>query len=65
MLRGRVITGIADPAIFDQSRGESVADMQEKSPNFLHWRPGDHTRLAGKMQFHYRLHFDEEGRPML
>jgi len=46
-----VITGIADPAIFDQSRGESVADMQEKSPNFLHWRPGDHTRLAGKIRF--------------
>ena len=23
--------------------------------NFLHWMPGDHTRLAGKMQFHYRL----------
>ena len=23
MLRGRVITGVADPAIFDESRGES------------------------------------------
>ena len=39
--------------------------MQEKSPNFLHWRPGDHTRLAGKMQFHYRLAFQADGRPML
>ena len=64
MLRGRVITGVADPAIFDESRGESIAAMQEKSPNFLHWMPGDHTRLAGKMQFHYRLAFDEEGKPM-
>jgi hypothetical protein len=27
--------------------------------------PGDHTRLAGKMQFHYRLAFGEDGRPML
>ena len=62
VLRGRVIQGIADPAIFDESRGESIADMQEKSPNFLHWMPGDHTRLAGKMQMHYRLNFDGEGR---
>ena len=37
----------------------------ERSPNFLHWSPGDHTRLAGKMQFHYRLNFDTDGRPML
>ena len=63
-LRGRVIQGIADPAIFDESRGESIAAMMERGPNFLHWMPGDHTRLAGKMQFHYRLAFDAEGRPM-
>ena len=64
MLRGRVILGVADPAIFDESRGESIAMMQEKAPNFLHWAPGDHTRLAGKMQFHYRFAFDGDGRPM-
>ena len=56
---------IADPAIFDESRGESIAAMMERGPNFLHWMPGDHTRLAGKMQMHYRLNFDGEGRPML
>ena len=65
VLRGRVIQGIADPAIFDESRGESIAAMMERGPNFLHWMPGDHTRLAGKMQFHYRLAFGEDGRPML
>ena len=65
VLRGRVIQGIADPAIFDESRGESIAAMMERGPNFLHWMPGDHTRLAGKMQFHYRLAFNEDGRPML
>ena len=65
MLRGRHILGVADPAIFDESRGESIAAMQEKSPNFLHWAPGDHTRLAGKMQFHYRLAFRADRRPML
>ena len=64
LLRGRVIHGIADPAIFDESRGESIAAMMERSPNFLRWSPGDNTRLAGKMQFHYRLNFDADGRPM-
>ena len=39
--------------------------MQEKHPYYLVWHPGDHTRLAGKMQMHYRLAFDAEGRPML
>lgn len=65
VLRGRRIEGVADPAIFDESRGESIAAMMERGPNFLHWRPGDHTRLAGKMQLHYRLAFDADGRPML
>ena len=65
MLRGRTILGVADPAIFNESQGESIAAMQEKSPNFLHWAPGDNTRLAGKMQFHYRLAFQADGRPML
>ena len=64
MLRGRVIRGVADPAIFDESRGESIAAMMERSPNFIHWDKGDNTRLAGKMQYHYRLAFDGEGRPM-
>lgn len=64
MLKGRRIFGVADPAIFEESRGESIAAMQEMSPNFLHWAPGDHTRLAGKMQFHYRLAFRRDGRPL-
>lgn len=63
-LKGRKISGVADPAIFDESRGESIAAMMERSPCFLHWERGDNTRLAGKMQFHYRFAFDAEGRPM-
>lgn len=63
-LKGRVITGVADPSIFDESRGESVARMMEKPPHFVYWNPGDNTRLAGKMQYHYRLAFDGEGEPM-
>ena len=64
LLRGRVIRGIADPAIFDESRGESIAAMMERPPNGVHWAAADNTRLAGKMQMHYRLAFDGEGRPM-
>ena len=30
----------------------------------VYFSPGDNTRLAGKMQFHYRLAFDKDGFPM-
>ena len=55
------IIGIADPAIFDESRGESIAAMQSRHPLYIYWSPGDHTRIPGKMQYHYRFAFDEEG----
>ena len=61
-LKGRQITGIADPSIFDESRGESVGAIMERFR--VYWEPGDNTRLAGKMQYHYRLAFDEKGRSM-
>lgn len=63
-LRGRQIIGIADPSIWDQSRGESIAEMMEQPPYRVTFSPGDNTRIAGKMQFHYRLAFDDEGFPM-
>lgn len=63
-LRGRNIIGIADPSIFDESRGESVAIMMARAPNFVYFSGGDNTRLAGKMQYHYRLAFDSDGSPM-
>ncbi len=62
-LRSRGIIGIADPSIFDGSRGRSVAEIMEKSGGY--WRPGDNSRISGKMQFHYRFAFDGEGLPML
>jgi len=64
-LRGRHIIGVADPSIFDESRGESVARMMERHPSYIHFSPGDNTRIAGKMQYHYRLAFDETGLPLL
>lgn len=62
MLKGRQIIGIADPAIWQMTTGESIADMMEKEG--VYFSKGDHTRLAGLMQMHYRLAFDEEGFPM-
>ena len=38
--------------------------MMERGPHYVHWAAADNTRLAGKMQLHYRLAFDGEGRPM-
>lgn len=61
------IDRIADPAIFDRSRGDSVAQMMEPQGgrDGVYFRKGDNTRLAGKMQFHERLRFDEDGRPKM
>ncbi|MCB7064129.1 phage terminase large subunit [Enterocloster citroniae] len=61
-LKGRRITGIADPSIFAKDRGESIADIMAKAG--VYWAPGDNHRIAGKMQCHYRMAFDEHGRSM-
>lgn len=55
------IIGVADPAIFDRSRGDSVADMMSKRPYLLQFDKGDNNRLPGKMQYHYRFAFDGNG----
>ena len=62
-LKDRKIIGIADPSIFDASKGESIADVMAKGPHGVYWEPGDNHRLAGKMQYHYRFAFDDEGTP--
>ena len=60
-LMGRDISGVADPSIWDKSRGESIARVMEKHPYYIHFKPGKNDRLSGLMQFHYRMHFDENG----
>ena len=62
-LRGKSITGVADPSIWDASRGESVAETAAR--HGVYYSPGDNHRIAGWMQLHNRLRFDEEGRPTL
>ena len=61
-LKGRRIRHIADPAIWDAERGESIAETAEKKGIFF--EPGDHARISGWMQCHYRLQFDANGIPM-
>lgn len=62
-LKGRRIRGIADPAISKAETGESISDMFAREGVFFDY--GDNERLAGKMQFHYRLSFDLDGYPMM
>ena len=62
-LKGRHIHGVADPAIWEASHGQSIAETAERHGVFF--EPGDHKRLPGWMQVHYRLQFDENGIPML
>ena len=57
------VIGVADPSIWDASRGESVAEqMAAEGVRFLR---GENARLAGKMQMHVRLAMDREGKPGL
>ena len=62
-LKGRNIQGVADPSIWDTSRGDSVADTAAKYG--IWFTPGDNKRTPGWMQMHYRFAFDENGYPMM
>ena len=57
----------ADPAIFDRSRGDSVADQMRPDGSHpgVYFQEADNTRIAGKMEVHERLRFDDTGRPGL
>ena len=61
-LKGKTIRGIADPSIYDGSRGQSIAEQMEREG--VYWEPGDNARIPGKMQYHYRMAFDKTGRAM-
>lgn len=63
--RGNRITGIADPSIWDESRGTegTVITMMEREG--IYFDKGKNDRLSGKMQLHYRLAFDKSGYPMM
>ncbi len=62
-LKDKQIIGIADPAIWNAEYGESIAETAAKYR--VYFSPGDHQRLPGWMQVHYRLAFDDNGLPMM
>lgn len=57
--KGKQIDGVADPSIWDSSRGESIADTALRYG--VYFQKGDNNRIPGWMQCHYRLQFDENG----
>jgi hypothetical protein len=59
----KIVDSVADPAIWDSSRGESIAETAEHYG--IYFSPGDHERIPGWMQVHYRLQFDENGYPRM
>ena len=62
-LKGKQIYGVADPSIWDGSRGISAAATAEKWG--VYFDPGVNDRVPGWMQVRERLKFDENGRAML
>ena len=63
MAQGQNIIGVADPAIWNAETGESIAERAAKHQ--VYFSKGDHERLPGWMQLHYRLAMDDNGYPML
>ena len=63
--KGNTIIGVADPSIWDTSRGSdgTIVSIFEREGVFF--EKGNNARIAGKMQLHYRLAFDENGLPMM
>ena len=54
---------MADPAIWNAETGESIAERAAKHQ--VYFAKGDHERLPGWMQMHYRMAMDDNGYPML
>ena len=64
-IRGHSILGVADPAIGlkkDQSGYGAASAMAEEG---VYFSKAKNARIPGKMQFHYRMAFNSEGRPMM
>ena len=62
-LKGRTIHGVADPSIWDSSRGEAIVETAAK--HGVYFSPGDNKRIPGWMQMHYRMAFDANGYPLM
>lgn len=59
----KIVDSVADPSIWDASRGISTAEVAAKYG--IYFTPGDNERIPGWMQVHYRLQFDDNGYPRM
>ena len=59
------VIGVADPAIWDESRGVDGTLITMFEREGVYFQKGKHDRLSGKMQVHRRLAFDRDGLPMM
>ena len=62
-LKGKKVQGVADPSIWDGSRG--IAIIEEAEKQYLWFDKGINDRIAGWIQMHQRLAFDEHGKAMM
>lgn len=67
---GNTIIRMGDPAIWDGSRGESIAAQYKKQGlpfkrYEFKWHGKYNSRIPGKMAIHERLRFDANGKPMI
>lgn len=61
--KGHRLLGIADPSIFDESRGSDGCVANIFARKGIYFERGDNKRIPGKMQIHNRLAFDSNGIP--
>jgi hypothetical protein len=63
-LKGRkIVDSVADPSIWDASRGDSTAERASKYG--INFTPGDNERVAGWLMMRYYLQFDQNGYPRM
>lgn len=63
--KGNTIIGIADPSIWDKSRGSDGTVINMMEAEGVYFDKAKNDRISGKMQLHYRLAFDKNGFPMM
>lgn len=63
-LRGRKITGVADPAIWTKD-GSGISIAERAATHGIYFKKANNDRINGWAQCHYRLQFDEQGRPQM
>jgi hypothetical protein len=64
-LKGKHINGVADPSIWGKGTGSGISTAETAAQHGVHFQKGDNDRIAGWMQWHYRLQFDSNGYPRM